>query len=123
MVHALLSNYFPFTQGAVMNSKFSMLKSIVVVAALVSGVSGMARADDNSMSRFGGDGYAYFNSAPVDKAPSAWHQANPNGVPERELQAESYECLVYDFQRPNFDKSPSAWRQANPNGVSEHELQ
>jgi hypothetical protein len=106
-----------------MNSKFSMLKSIALAAALAAGISGIARADDNSMSRFGGDGYAYFNSAPVSKAPSAWRQANPSGVSERELQALSSEGLGYDFQRPTFDKSPSAWRQANPNGVSERELQ
>ena len=106
-----------------MNSKFSMLKSIALAAALAASISGVARADDNSMSRFGGDGYAYFNSTPVSKAPSAWRQANPNGVSERELQALSSEGLGYDFQRPTFDKSPSAWRLANPNGVSEQDLQ
>jgi len=106
-----------------MNSKSSMLKSIALAAALAAGISGIARADDNSMSRFGGDGYAYFNSAPVSKAPSAWRQANPNGVSEGVLQAESSEGLGYDFQHFTFDKSPSAWRQANPNGVSERELQ
>ena len=107
-----------------MNSKFSMLKSIALTAALAAGISGVAHAGgDNSMSRFGGDSYAYFNSAPVDKAPSAWRQANPNGVSERVLQAESSEDLGYDFQRFTFDKSPSAWRQANPNGVSEYDLQ
>lgn len=106
-----------------MNSKFSLVKSIAIAAALVAGVSGMARADDNDMTRLGGSSYAYFNSAPVDKSPSAWRQANPNGVPERVLQAESSEDLGYDFQHFTFDKSPSAWRQANPNGVSEHDLQ
>jgi hypothetical protein len=104
-----------------MNSKSSMLKSIVVAAALVAG--GIARADDNSMSRFGGDSYAYFNSAGVDAAPSTWRQANPNGVSERQLQALSSEGLGYDFDRPSFDRSPSTWRQANPNGVPEKELQ
>lgn len=106
-----------------MNSKFSMLKSIALAAVLAAGVSGMARAGDNSMSRFGGDSYAYFNSAPVSSAPSAWRQANPNGVSERELQALSSEGLGYDFQRPTFDNAPSTWRQAHPNGLSEHELQ
>ena len=108
-----------------MNSKFSMLKGVVAATVLAAAVSGIARADDNSMSRFGGDGYAYFNSAPIDKAPSAWRQANPNGVPERQLQAESSEGLGYDshYERPTFDKAPSEWRQANPNGVSEQELQ
>ena len=106
-----------------MNRKFSMLKSIALAAALAAGVSGIAYADDSSMDRFGGDSYAYFNSASVDKAPSAWRQANPNGVSERQLQALSSEDLGYDFQRPTFDKSPSTWRQTHPNGVSERELQ
>ena len=70
-----------------MNSKVSMMKSIVVAVALAAGVAGMARADDSSMSRFGGDSYAYFNNAVVDKAPSAWRQANPNGVPDQQLEA------------------------------------
>jgi hypothetical protein len=106
-----------------MNSKFWMLKSIALIGALAAGVSGVARADDNSMSRFGGESYAYFNSAVVDKAPSAWRQANPNGVSERQLQALSSEALGYDFQQPTFDRAPSTWRQANPNGLSERELQ
>jgi hypothetical protein len=44
-----------------MNSKFSTLKSIVVAAALVAGVSGLARADDSSMNMWTGDSYRYFN--------------------------------------------------------------
>jgi hypothetical protein len=106
-----------------MNSKFSLVKSITLAAALAAGVSGIARADDSSMARFGGDSYAYLASIPVDKTPSVWRQANPSGVPERQLQALSSEGLGFDFQRFAFDKSPSAWRQENPNGVSERELQ
>jgi hypothetical protein len=106
-----------------MNSKFSLVKSIALTAALVAGVSGIALADDNDMTRLGGSSYAYFNSAPVDKTPSTWRQANPNGVPESQLQALSSEGLGFDFQRFAFDRSPSAWRQANPNGESEHDLQ
>ena len=53
-----------------MNSKSSMLKSVVVAAALVAGVAGVARADSD-MSRIGGDSYAYFSNAAIDKAPSA----------------------------------------------------
>jgi len=106
-----------------MNSKFSLVKSIALTAALVAGVSGMARADDNDMSRIGGEGYAYFNGAAVDKTPSTWRQANPHGISERQLEAESSEALASDFQRPVFDKTASAWRQANPHGLSEREFQ
>jgi hypothetical protein len=110
-------------QGAVMNSKVSMMKSIVVAVALAAGVSDIARADDSSMSRFGGDSYAYFNNAVVDKAPSAWRQANPKGVPEQQLEALSSEALANEFQRPTFDKTASEWRQENPHGLSERQMQ
>ena len=114
-----------------MNRKVSMLKSAVVAVALVAGVSGIARADDSSMNPFTGDSYAYFNNGDLPrggnpvfaKAPSAWRQANPNGLSERQLQALSSEALSNDFQRPTFDKGPSAWRQANPHGLSEREFQ
>jgi hypothetical protein len=106
-----------------MKSRFSMLKSIAVAAALAAGVSGIARADDSSMSRIGGDSYAYFNNAVVDKAPSAWRQAHPNGLPEQQLQALSSEALANDFQRPTFDKTASEWRQENPHGLSERQMQ
>ena len=114
-----------------MNSKVSMMKSMVVAVALAAGISGVARADDSSMNPFTGDSYAYFNNGdlprgdkPVfDKSASTWRQTNPKGVPERQLESESSEALAADFQRPTFDKSRSTWRQAHPNGLSEHDLQ
>ena len=106
-----------------MKSRFSMLKSIAVAAALAAGVSGIARADDSSMSRFGGDSYAYFNNAVVDSAPSAWRQANPSGVPERTLQAYSGVGEAWHLNNPVFDPSPSAFAQARPHGLTEREYQ
>ena len=93
-----------------MKSKFSMLKSIAVAAALVAGVSGIARADDSSMSRLTGDSYAYFNGGqsgnPVfDNASSAWRQSHPNGVSESQLQAASSEAPAYALSTPVFDKA------------------
>ena len=105
-----------------MNSKVSMMKSLVVAVVLAAGVSGLARADDGGMGRFG-DSYAYFNSQVTDKSPSAWRQANPSGLSERQLEALSSEALASDFQQPTFDKAPSTWRQANPHGLSEREFQ
>src|SRR6267378_4274658 len=81
-------------KGAVMKSKVSMMKSMVVAVALVAGVSGMARADDSSMNPFTGDSYAYFNRG---------------NLPEH--------------GKPIFDKAPSAWRQSHPRGLSVHEMQ
>jgi len=114
-----------------MKRNFSMMKSIAVAAALAAGVSGIARADDSSMNPFTGDSYAYFNGGdlprggkPVfDKAPSAWRQAHPNGLSERQLQALSSESLASDFTKPTFDKNSSTWREAHPNGLSERQLQ
>jgi len=105
-----------------MNSKVSMMKSLVVAVALAAGVSGLARADDGGMGRFS-DSYAYFNSQTIDKSPSAWRQANPNGLSERQLEALSSEALASDFTKPTFDKGPSTWRQANPHGLSERQYQ
>lgn len=114
-----------------MARKFSMLKSIAVTAALVAGVSGLARADDSSMNPFTGDSYAYFNGGnlpqgdrPIfDKAPSSWHQAYPKGLTERQLQADSTEAPAFQAQATVFDKAPSEWRESHPNGLSEPELQ
>jgi hypothetical protein len=109
-------------KGAIMN-KFSLVKSIALTAALAAGVSGIALADDNDMSRIGGEGYAYFNNQPVTKSPSAWRQANPQGLSERQLEAASSEALGNDFQRPVFDKTASTWREENPHGLSERDFQ
>jgi hypothetical protein len=105
-----------------MNSKVSMMKSIVLAVALAAGVSGMAHAGDGSMGRFG-DSYAYFNSQPINKAPSGWRQANPNGVSERALQAYSGTGEEWQLNKPVFDNGPSSWRLAHPNGLSEREFQ
>ena len=111
-----------------MNSKVSMMKSIVVAVALAAGVSGVARADDSSMSRFGGDSYAYFNGGqngnPVfDNAPSAWRQANPNGLSERVLQSYSAPGEAWHMNKPVFDAAPSTFAQNHPHGLSEREYQ
>jgi hypothetical protein len=102
-----------------MNSR--VMKSLVVAVALAAGVSGIAHAD-GGMGRFG-DSYAYFNSQPVDKAPSTWRASNPNGLSDRQLEALSSEALGTAFTKPTFDKAPSEWRMAHPNGLSDRELQ
>jgi hypothetical protein len=119
----LLSTHLKFYIGAVMKNRFSVLKSIAVAAALAAGVSGIARADDSSMSRFGGDSYAYFNNPVVDKSPSAWRQSNPNGLPERTLQAYSGVGEAWHLNRPAFDPAPSTFAQTHPHGLTEGEYQ
>lgn len=114
-----------------MNSKVSMMKSMVVAVALAAGVSGMARADDSSMNPFTGDSYAYFNGGDLpqngkpafDKAASVWRQSNPNGLSERVFQSYSGVGEAWHLNKPVFDNAPSSWRQAHPNGLSEREFQ
>ena len=103
-------------------NKVSMMKSLVLAMVLAAGVSGIAQADDGSMGRFG-DSYAYFNSQPVDKAPSTFRVSNPNGLSDRQLEALSSEALATAFTKPTFDKAPSEWRMAHPNGLSDREFQ
>src|SRR5882672_3104796 len=112
-------------KGAVMKSKVSMMKSMVVAVALVAGVSGMARADDSSMNPFTGDSYAYFNGGDLPrngnpvfaKAPSEWRQANPNGLSERVLQAYSGVGEEWHLNKPVFASAPAdpTFKQSHPN--------
>src|SRR5215468_2357972 len=75
-------NFSPF-KGAIMSNKHSLTKAVLAVA-LAAGVTGVASADDGGMGRFT-DSYQYFASQSVDKATSAWRQANPGGVSEQQL--------------------------------------
>jgi hypothetical protein len=95
------------------------------------GASGTAFADDSSMSRFGGDSYAYFNRQPAVNAAAnvaAWRKAHPNGFTDRELQALSSSDLSAasaQIDPPTFSVAAAdpAWRQSHPNGLTERELQ
>src|SRR3989442_13177343 len=61
-----------------MNRKLSMMKSIMLTAALAAAVSGIARADDNSMNPYTGDSYAYFNGG---NHPQGGHPVFNKGPP------------------------------------------
>jgi hypothetical protein len=117
--------------------KLSKMKTIALIAALVAGVSGAARADDNSMSLWTGDSYAAFNGGrdfpygkpAVDMAPSSFRETNPNGLSAREYQALSSEDPVW--QIPNADATrqlaaadeATAWRQTHPHGFTAREYE
>jgi hypothetical protein len=114
-----------------MSSKVLMLKSIALTAALMAGVSGIARADDSSMNPLVGDSYAAFNGGNLpktgnpgyDNSPSSWRQANPDGLSMRQYQSlVTFAPMVYK-PAPVLDNAPSAWRQSHPDGLSERELQ
>jgi len=112
--------------------QFSFSRKLVVATALALVVSGVAIADDNSTSRFGGDGYAYFNQPMRGNAAviAAWRQDHPNGLSNRELQAASSSSLAasafqLDYPSSVFASAPAdpSWRQSHPNGLTERELQ
>ncbi len=110
--------------------QYSQSKQLVVAVAFALGASGVASADDNSMSRFGGDSYTYFNQAVSRNAVTGptWRQSHPNGLTELELQALSASSLVtsaFQVDPPVFASAPAdpLWRQSHPNGLTEPELQ
>ena len=110
------------------NKQHSPGKRIAAAAAVALCASGAALADDSSMSRFGGDSYAYFNRQPIDKSPSTWRLANPQGFTEGDLQALSSSDLSAFTSRlspPVLASTPvdPTWRRSHPNGLTERELQ
>jgi hypothetical protein len=109
---------------------YSLSKHVVVAAALALGASSVALADDSSMSRFGGDSYAYFNQPMLRNAAASptWRQSHPNGLTEAELQALSSSSLAasaFQVEHPVIASAPAdpLWRQSHPNGLTEQELQ
>jgi hypothetical protein len=110
--------------------QYSPTERLAVAVALALAASGVALADDSSMSRFGGDSYAYFNRSAVGTTPAnpAWRQSHANGLTERELQAlSSSDLSVFTAQlNPQvFAGAPTdpSWRASHPNGLTERELQ
>lgn len=65
--------------------QLSLSKSLVVVAALGLTASGVALADDNSMSMWTGDSYAYFNN--LDYSPGKFNTARAPRTEEQNAVA------------------------------------
>jgi hypothetical protein len=117
-------------------NKHFQVKQIVLAAALVAGAigGGVARADDSSMNPFTGESYAAFNggySRPAvvnpafDNAPSAWRQANPDGLSERVFQSYSAPGEEWHLTHPApvSTASEADFRQTHPNGLTGREYQ
>src|SRR5258708_15493870 len=102
---------------------YSSMTKIVSAVAFAASLTGIASADDSSNSRIGGDSYAYFNSLPIDKSPSAWRQSNPNGEPEYWYPSNSSLGTPWK-PAPVLTNVPSdpTFKQAHPNGLTEREL-
>jgi hypothetical protein len=114
--------------------KHLTMKRLALAAGLAVGMSGMARADDSSMSPFTGESYNAFNGGKdrmtntnptFDQAPSAWRRANPDGLPERVYQSYSALGLAWKLDNPVFASvaSDPTFKASHPGGLSESELQ
>lgn len=107
-------------------NKYLVMMRAVLAAALLAGISGGAGAQENSMSRFGGDSSVYFNQ-PTSNAPAdpAWRFSHPNGLTQSELQARVAGAFAQRAQKPVFSKvaDDPAWGPSHPEGLSNRELQ
>ena len=103
---------------------YSSMTKIVSAVAFAASLTGIASADDSSISRIGGDSFAYFDTQTIDKSASAWRQSNPNGQPEFWYQTNSAWGVAWK-PTPVFAKAPSdpTFKQTHPNGLTERELQ
>jgi len=105
--------------------RYSVGKQFAIAAALALGASGVALADDNDMTRFGGNGYVYFHQdrPAAGNAPSTFRETNPRG-----LSIGAYETLAADgrpWQVANASEAAEiaamdaakTWRRDNPHGL------
>jgi hypothetical protein len=116
--------------------KHLRMKQIVLAAGLVAGATGLgvARADDSSLNPFTGESYAAFNGGDnrpavvnpaFDTAPSAWRQANPNGLSERVLESYSAPGEAWHLVHPAAVAvaSDPDFKQTHPSGLTQREYQ
>ena len=104
-----------------MKRKTYWMSKIVGAMLLAAGVVNVANA---GMGRFE-DIYQYFARQPIDNAPSVWRKDHPNGVSERELQADSAASLseAWRMDKPVVASTRSEFRVANPGGLTEQQYQ
>jgi len=107
-------------------NKYLVMTRAVLAAAILGGMSGVADADDSSMSRLTGDSYVYFNATRSDASVDpAWRLSHPNGLTQSELQARVDAVWGQRAHEPIFSKvaDDPAWRPSHPDGLSDRELQ
>ncbi len=107
------------------SSKYSKVKNVVLPAAILAGMTGVARAQENSMSRFSGEPSVYFNQPTRNaSADPAWRLSHPNGLTQSELQARVDVVFAQRAHEPVFSKvaDDPVWRPSHPDGLSDREL-
>jgi len=106
-------------------NKYLAMMRAVLAAAILGGMSGVAGADDSSMTRLTGDSYVYFNANRSDASVDpAWRLSHPNGLTQSELQARVNGVWAQRAHEPVFSKvaDDPAWRPSHPDGLSDREL-
>ena len=106
-----------------MSIKSSFFTTAGLAIVLYGGIVCVACADGSSNSRFGGDGYAYFNETKpiVEKARSEFRQEK-KGLPETYYQGLSSSGPEW-HPAPEINKSDARFRQGNPSGIPFSEYQ
>jgi len=107
-------------------NKYLAMMRAVLAAAILGGMSGVAGADDSSMSRLTGDSSVYFNATRSDASVDpAWRLSHPNGLTQSELQARVNGVWAQRAHEPVFSKvaDDPAWRPSHTDGLSDRELQ
>ena len=106
-------------------NKYLVMTRAVLAAAILGGMSGVAGAQENSMSRLGGESYVSFDQ-PTSNAPAdpVWRLSHPNGFTQSELQALVNGVWAQRAHEPVFSKvaDDPAWRPSHPDGLSDREL-
>jgi hypothetical protein len=105
---------------------YSLSRQMLAATALALGASSVALADDNSMSRWGGESYAAFNENKpiVSNSPSTFRQTNPRGLPHSVYEEWSADGRAWPLPNPSDAvayaafKAPSTFHQDNPHGLS-----
>lgn len=95
---------------------------MVVAAAIVAGVFGMARANGSDMS----PSTPTTESQIPDTSPLTWRQSHPNGRSVREMQSLWGSWAgQYHLGQPLFTSAAAdtLFRESHPNGLSDRELQ
>jgi hypothetical protein len=107
-------------------NKYLVMMRAILPAAISGGMSGVAGAQENSVSRFSGESSVYFNQ-PTSKAPAdpAWRFSHPNGLTQSEFQARVDGVFAQRAHEPDFSKiaDDPAWRPSHRDGLSDPELQ
>jgi hypothetical protein len=108
------------------SSKYSRVKSVALAAAILAGMTGVTRAQESSISRFGGEPPVYFHPPTSNAAADpVWRLNHPNGLTQGELQARVDGVFAQRAHEPVFSKvaDDTAWRPSHPDGLSGRELQ